>query len=51
MMELVDGFDVRKHLRYHFLRKHIMGSVFLVYSEVKDLKKKKKEWCGAICYR
>ena len=40
MVELVNGLNVRKHLRYHFLWEHIMGTVFLVNSKVKDLLKK-----------
>jgi hypothetical protein len=42
MVELVNGLNVRKHLRYHFLWEHVMGTVFLVDSKMKDLLKKEK---------
>ena len=43
MVELVYGLNIRKHLRYHFLWEHVMGTVFLVNSKVKDLLKKKEK--------
>jgi hypothetical protein len=42
MVELVNGLNVRKHLRYHILREHVMGTVFLVDPKVKHLLNKEK---------
>ena len=41
-MEFVYWFDVGKHLWQYFLRKHIGEPIFLIHSEMKNLKKRDK---------